>query len=344
MKWRQTFRDRFFTLLFPVIFLLILPIACAAQGKIVFVGDTGICVINPDGTNQTCLTDGISNDKEPAFSRDGGKIVFVSDRTGNPEIYTMNADGTNQTRLTYNGGNFNYNEAYPSFSPDGGKIVFSAAPINGYFDIYVMNANGTNQINLTNTVGLSEFPVFSPGANKIAFSFNKQIYVMNADGTNRTALTNVPNARSLAPSFSPDGSNIVFQMSPPDNGFDIYVINADGANQTRLTYLASQKTFATKPVFSPDGNKIAFTNFNLDLQINVMNADGTGITPLVAGYDASWSGQTTTAAPKLKIAGGNLLVGSPGQGIILKSPDGATCKLLSIDNAGAMVLAAVACP
>lgn len=47
---------------------------------------------------------------------------------------------------------------------------------------------------------------------------------------------------------------------------------------------------------------------------------------------------------KLKISGGNILVGSPGQGIILKTQNGATCKLLSIDNAGAMVLTATACP
>jgi hypothetical protein len=53
---------------------------------------------------------------------------------------------------------------------------------------------------------------------------------------------------------------------------------------------------------------------------------------------------TTTPKAKLDVTGGNILVGSPGQGMILKSPNGATCKLLSIDNAGAMVLAAVACP
>jgi hypothetical protein len=53
-----------------------------------------------------------------------------------------------------------------------------------------------------------------------------------------------------------------------------------------------------------------------------------------------------TTAPKatLDVTGGNILVGSPGQGIILKSPDGATCKLFSIDNAGAMVLTATVCP
>jgi len=53
-----------------------------------------------------------------------------------------------------------------------------------------------------------------------------------------------------------------------------------------------------------------------------------------------------TSAPKakLEVTGGNVLVGSPGQGIILKSPNGGICKLLSIDNAGAMVLTTIACP
>lgn len=53
---------------------------------------------------------------------------------------------------------------------------------------------------------------------------------------------------------------------------------------------------------------------------------------------------TTAPKAKLDLTGGNILIGSPGQGIILKSPNGATCKLLSIDNAGAMALSAVACP
>ena len=53
---------------------------------------------------------------------------------------------------------------------------------------------------------------------------------------------------------------------------------------------------------------------------------------------------TTAPKAKLDVTGGNILVGSPGQGIVLKSPNGATCRLLSIDNAGAMVLTAIVCP
>ena len=51
-----------------------------------------------------------------------------------------------------------------------------------------------------------------------------------------------------------------------------------------------------------------------------------------------------TPTTKLKVTGGNIFVGSPGQGIILKSPNSSTCKLLSIDNAGALELAPLTCP
>ncbi|HXM36419.1 MAG TPA: hypothetical protein VN920_14595 [Pyrinomonadaceae bacterium] len=65
---------------------------------------------------------------------------------------------------------------------------------------------------------------------------------------------------------------------------------------------------------------------------------------LVLGSNASVGIGTSTPKAKLDVTGGNILVRSPGQGIILKSPDGATCRVLSIDNTGAMVLSAITCP
>ena len=56
-------------------------------------------------------------------------------------------------------------------------------------------------------------------------------------------------------------------------------------------------------------------------------------------------GVDTVQVPgSLQVNGSSVLVGTPGHGIILKSPDGVTCRLLSIDNAGNLSLAAMACP
>ena len=48
----------------------------------------------------TRLTNHPQGDGLPAWSPDGRRIVFTSDRDGNWDIYVMNADGSNMTRLT----------------------------------------------------------------------------------------------------------------------------------------------------------------------------------------------------------------------------------------------------
>jgi TolB protein len=60
--------------------------------------------MNADGSDLTNLTNNSAWDFEPAWSPDGAKIAFTSDRDGddNWEIYVMNADGSNQTNLTNN--------------------------------------------------------------------------------------------------------------------------------------------------------------------------------------------------------------------------------------------------
>jgi len=52
------------------------------------------------------------------------------------------------------------------------------------------------------------------------------------------------------------------------------------------------------------------------------------------------------SAPKaaLHLEGGKIYVGSAGQGIILKSPNGAVCRELTINNLGGITLNAIACP
>ena len=74
--------------------------------KIAFVSDRDgndeIYVMNPDGSEQTNLTNNSSYDLMLKWSPDGSKIAFESGRDGNSEIYVMNADGSEQTNLTNN--------------------------------------------------------------------------------------------------------------------------------------------------------------------------------------------------------------------------------------------------
>ena len=96
-------------------------------------------------SGQTDLTDNLHSDFDPAWSPDGTKkIVFASDRNGDPDIYVMKADGTGpRTRLT----NSPAEEYNPEWSPDGKRILF----VRGSFstdnptEIYRMRADGSHK-------------------------------------------------------------------------------------------------------------------------------------------------------------------------------------------------------
>ena len=311
MKLRTSGPYRFSIILFSAIFLLTLPLICAAQGKIAFTsnrdGNWEIYVMDSDGSNQTRLTNTPASDLFQSFSRDGSKIVFTSIRDGNQEIYVMNPDGSNQTRLT----NHPAEDYFPTFSPDGSKIVFNSNR-DGNLELYSMNLDGSNQTRITNNAAVDAHPSFNGDGSKIVFESdrhgNNEIYVMNPDGTNQIRLTN-NSALDFDPAFSPDGSKIVF-ASDRDSPLhpEIYVMNADGSNQTRLTYTAP--LFNWYASFSPDGSKIVFTSFRDPLsagRIYVMNSDGTNQIPLGAGLGPderpSWSVRPNVA-PTITAAAG----------------------------------------
>jgi len=66
-------------------------------------GHRQVYFINPDGSGKRQLTNGKSNDGQPAWSRDGGSIFWRSDQNGSPwAIYVMNADGSNPRKIVDN--------------------------------------------------------------------------------------------------------------------------------------------------------------------------------------------------------------------------------------------------
>ena len=100
--------------------------------------------MNADGTGVRQLTDNDDWDRFPAWSPNGKKIAFHSDRDGDEEIFVMNADGTGVTQLT---DNFALNDMFPAWSPNGNKIAFESDR-DGNNEIFVMNADGSNVVAL----------------------------------------------------------------------------------------------------------------------------------------------------------------------------------------------------
>jgi Tol biopolymer transport system component len=93
---------------------------------------------------------------------------------------------------------------------------------------------------------------------------------MNTDGSNPTRLTDDP-ANDGKPSWSPDGSRIVF-FSRRDGNAEIYTMNEDGSDPTRLTDNPARDLPGS---WSPDGTRIVFdSNRDGNTEIYIMNTDG----------------------------------------------------------------------
>jgi TolB protein len=282
------------------------------NGKIAFVSNRNgppgeIYVMNPDGSNQTNITNSPASETRPAFSHDGKKIAFVKEFKG---IYLMNPDGSGvATVLDGTVAGFTSITSFPDWSPDDKKIVFNAIPKNSQDggDIYTINVDGTGLTRLTTDPANDTTPAWSPDGNKIAFAslrnpvaneVNYEIYVMNADGSNQTRITN--NTKfDLSPAWSPDSARIAF-TSRRDDDFEVYAMNADGSNQTRLTNSAEQDS---DPKWSPDGTKIVFLTSRGGRfgEIYTMNPDGSNPVNITNAdffdMDPSWQPATTPFVP-----------------------------------------------
>jgi hypothetical protein len=119
-----------------------------------------IYTINPDGTGEIRLTSSSVKNHQARYSRDGSKIVFISERNGagfNGEIYIMNADGSDQTRIT----NTAATESNPVFTADGTRIVFTAN-YGGDQELYQIKLDGTGLVQLTDTTGTNTQPSMAP--------------------------------------------------------------------------------------------------------------------------------------------------------------------------------------
>jgi Tol biopolymer transport system component len=260
-------------------------------------GNSTIYVMNVDGSGRHRLARGGSTrinasgqreggDDGYAWSPDGRRLAFMSDRAGNFEIYVVNADGSGERRLT----SAPESDGGPVWSPDGRKIAFVRSILDRYgiarrSEIYVMDADGSGQ----RAIGRGGGAAWSPDGRKIAFRSERtgkaELFLVNVDGSGLVNLTRNP-AADGGPAWAPDGKKIYFVRGRYGKS-DVYAMNADGSgarNLSRNPEPPGDDGKDNSPVVSPDGRRIAFLSERSGTyQIYVINADGSGLKRLTGG-------------------------------------------------------------
>jgi TolB protein len=173
--------------------------------------DGEIWVMDATGAHQRDLVnDPDFSDWGPAWSPDGRRIAYDSNRRVGLALWLMNADGSGQQILT------NGHGEYPAWSPDGRQLVYAGGD---YYDIWVVNADGSNDHAITSSAAYDMGPAWSPDGAWIAYHTQAdafpnvgeagmgpemEIHLVRPDGSDDRRITSDLVEDSF-PAWSPDG-------------------------------------------------------------------------------------------------------------------------------------------
>jgi Tol biopolymer transport system component len=124
------------------------------------------------------------NDTQPAWSPNGKRIAFTSDRFGDQDVFTVRPNGRGLRRLTKTAAE----DSAASWSPNGRRIAF-ASDRQGSQDVFVMTARGKALRRLTRSAREEGDPAWSPNGKRIAYAVEgRGLYVMNRSGKRKRRL------------------------------------------------------------------------------------------------------------------------------------------------------------
>ena len=222
-----------------------------------------IYTVTPSGTERRELTSGRRySSYSPAYSPNGKRIVFVR-ASKQRDLWSMGANGSEPYHLTWTKA---IDEIDPSWSPDGttsSSRSRNRRPCRGSGSL---GLGGRPRQRLTTLVSTriragrpTEATIVFQRASSDAGNPWWQVYVVPAIGGTATNLTNNLAFGDTDPSWSPDGSHIIFSSDRQgESELDLWVMNADGSGAHQITHTPSRNEHDAS--WSPDGVRIVYSS------------------------------------------------------------------------------------
>jgi len=255
-------------------------------------GSKEIYTVDFDGNGLRKITNENSIILTPAWSPDGGWIVYTSYAARNPDLVMISASGQKRrTLLKLPGLN-----AAPAWSPNGQRIAMVLSKDRNS-EIYVLEKNfGLKR--LTRHFNIDTSPTWSPEGTKIAFTSDRsgtgapQIYIMDVKTGDKGGVKRLSfgSGYNDDPSWSPDGEKIAY-TARVGKKFQINVYDLKTKKSKQFTFGPGS---SEQPAWSPDGRFIVYRHREKGkLQIVTKSVNGGKARQLTfvkgGGYSPAWS-------------------------------------------------------
>ena len=237
-------------------------------------GNADIFTISEDGSERKQLTSDPSAEISPKLSADGRFLIFMSNRTGQMDVWRADANGTNTKQLTTNG-----NVKDSIISPDGETVFYLVQDSESMVEkLWRVSINGKNPVKLTDRAARS--PRISPDGKTIA------CYISNPEtNTMMLALVSAETGKILkypaTPQYddvpfldwSKDGENlfVVLQRGKP---FSLWKLPLNGSQSEQLREWENDAIF--RLAISRDGARVFYevgNQLNSVVQFQSLNLD-----------------------------------------------------------------------
>lgn len=222
-----------------------------------------------------------SNDRDPMWV--GNTVYFLSDRNGPVGLFAY-ATQTRQVRQVVNtAGGFDITGA----SAGPGGIIFSQF---GQLQIYDFASHRTTPVEVAVAGDLpqvrphwekvetqinSDTASLSPAGERALFEAHGEILTVPAEKGSVRNLTQSPGVMDRDPAWSPDGKWVAY-FSDRDGEYDLRIRDQKGVQPARTIHLGQPDAYYYDLLWSPDSQKLVFSDQALHLWVVTVGADASG--------------------------------------------------------------------
>lgn len=257
------------------------PALSPDRSEIAFVSGGDIWTVPAAGGEARLLVSHPATESRPLYSPDGRRLAFISNRTGNGDIYVLTFDTGDLRRLTFDDGN----DQLDAWSRDGRWIYFtsSSRDISGMNDLFRVGVDGGTPMTVSADRYATEFfSAPSPDGKGLAFTARGtasgqwwrkghshldecEVWLIRDLSAPRYEQITEGGAKNMWPMWSADG-NSIFYVSDRNGAQNIWTVSAKGTGADKDAGLSQPRNgfVEARPVTKFKDGRVLWPNISYD--------------------------------------------------------------------------------